>query len=176
MDIDEYLVPMPQQEQQHQDHPQGDVMANINNLIIWAPLLDEMKRTSSESLPVTALGLRSSRSKPRVELMEESTCSNPLLDDGDQNEEESSSLLSSSSCLLPRRNESFLHVYSCDQVKWPRPFHYFQEMKQIFQPELVLSHFVHYTVATREMAEYYHEKKQRNPSVTFTRQPSRREK
>lgn len=127
----------------------------------WKPLLDAKKVNS----PV--LGMRSSRALPRVELMEESTdtseCSHPSENQQRLNE----------TCLVKSKTETFLRTYNCNNVRPPRPLRFFTEMKQIYQPEFVLSHFVHYSVVTRDHARYY--SNWTDPSE-FTRKPANKEK
>ena len=144
MDIDEYLVPIRNE--------------------TWGPLLDE-KGTQS---PV--LGIRESRARPRFDMMDETndprTCSR---DSNDTSKDDKSGV----SCLVPRFNETFLSIFNCDSVKQPRPKGYFTNMKQIYRPDFVLSHFVHYSLITRGIAEYYEDKM--DPSK-FRRRPSEEEK
>ena len=144
LDIDEYLIPV-----------QNDT---------WGPMLE----AKGKNHPV--LGLRESRTHPRFERMEEvsnaAICQRSA--DGDKQSRESTP-----SCLVKRRNETFLSLYNCDTVKPPRPRVYFRNMKQIYRPDFVLSHFVHYSAVTRKIAEYYKDKA--DPS-TFSRVPSRDEK
>jgi len=128
----------------------------------WGSLLDEKKEISQ------VLGMRSVRGRPRAELMVESQDPNVCTK---QNDERADTV--GAPCLVPRKNETFLHVYNCDEVRAPRPSRFFTNMKQIYRPDFVLSHFVHYTVATKSMAEYYHQKDQ---ARGFTRKPSRTEK
>lgn len=128
MDIDEYFVPI----------------ANDT----WGAVLEG----KGEKSPV--IGLRESRTRPLREMMEEShdenTCSRSKDDAATKKENEAAA-----SCLIPRSNETFLSIYNCDSVKPPRPRGYRTNMKQIYRPDTVLSHFVHYAVALRSMAEYY---------------------
>ena len=55
-------------------------------------------------------------------------------------------------CLEPKRNETFLNVYNCDYIKPPRPDRFARAMKQIYRPSYVLSHYVHYSTVTRDIA------------------------
>jgi hypothetical protein len=93
IDTDEYLVPMTNGTWQ-------DVLQNI-----------------SVSRPdVQVLKMRSSRGRPREQLMEE-------LPDQSQCKPESNRKNRSplDPCLVPRRNETFLRVYNCDYIRPPRP-------------------------------------------------------
>lgn len=69
-------------------------------------------------------------------------------------------------CLIPRRNETFLKVYNCDSVKLPRPERFSRAMKQIYRPDYVLSHYVHYSTVTEYSARYYDPKR---PITDFQR-------
>ena len=142
MDIDEYLVP-------------------IGN-DTWSSVLE------NKGARTPVLGLRESRTRPLLEMMEETqdvnTCSRTR-DDASTTEKDAVV----TPCLVPRSNETFLSVYNCDSVKPPRPRGYHTNMKQIYRPDTVLSHFVHYSPVTRSIAEYYRDKQ--DPSK-FGRTPS----
>jgi hypothetical protein len=129
--------------------------------LTWGPLLEDKKKTNS------ILALRSTRALPRIEYMEEVTdpeiCSNP----SDHND------LESVSCLVAKENVTFLRLYNCDNVRRPRPPRFSTNMKQIYRPAIVLSHFVHYSVVTRQIATYFRDFKD---PTQFSRQPSRTEK
>lgn len=58
-------------------------------------------------------------------------------------------------CLVPRRNETYLKVYNCDSIKPPRPERFQRAMKQLYRPDYVLSHFVHYSTVTKFTAQYF---------------------
>jgi hypothetical protein len=149
-DIDEYLVPL-----------QNDT---------WKPLLDHKARANN---PV--LALRESRALPRWEMMEQVTNKSICRqqDETSRSGGTDTTTTTTTTCLVPRRNVTFLSLYNCDTVKAPRPREYFRNMKQIYQPDFVLSHFVHYSAVTRPMAEYYRDKT--DPS-SFHRIPSAKEK
>lgn len=127
IDTDEYLVPM--------------------NNGTWKDLLEEVMRTSPET---KVLKMRSSRGRPREDLME-------ILQDqaGCNIEPHRKRKDPLDPCLVPRRNETFLRVYNCDYIKPPRPDRFARAMKQIYQPSFVLSHFVHYSTITTDIARYY---------------------
>jgi hypothetical protein len=59
------------------------------------------------------------------------------------------------SCQEPKRNETFLNVYNCDYVKPPRPDRFSRAMKQIYRPSYVMSHFVHYSTVTKDIALFW---------------------
>ena len=128
MDIDEYFVPI----------------ANDT----WGAVLE----SNGGNSPV--IGLRESRTRPLRDMMEENhdekTCSQSK-DDATTTKGGGAAV----SCLVPLSNETFLSIYNCDSVKPPRPRGYRTNMKQIYRPDIVLSHFVHYAVALRSMAAYY---------------------
>eukprot|EP00977_Amphora_coffeiformis_P000189 scaffold54_cov158-Amphora_coffeaeformis.AAC.3 len=116
------------------------------------------------------LGMRESRARPRFDLMEETSNTHTCSRDS-----KNASLNNTSdvSCLVPRSDETFLAIFNCDSVKPPRPRGYFTNMKQIYRPDFVLSHFVHYSLITRGIAEYYKDKKD---PAQFRRRPSEEEK
>ena len=58
-------------------------------------------------------------------------------------------------CLGPRHGETFLRVYNCDSIKRPRPERFQRAMKQIYRPDYVYSHFVHYSTVTEFNTRYY---------------------
>jgi hypothetical protein len=136
IDTDEYLVPMTNGTWQ-------DVLQNI----------------STSRPDVQVLKMRSSRGRPREQLMED-------LPDQSQCKPESRRKNSSplDPCLVPRRNETFLRVYNCDYIQPPRPDRFQRAMKQIYRPSFVLSHFVHYSTITTDIARYY-----RDWNTTFAR-------
>jgi hypothetical protein len=47
-----------------------------------------------------------------------------------------------------------LRVYNCDYIRPPRPERFARAMKQIYRPAFVLSHFVHYSTITANIARY----------------------
>ena len=144
MDTDEYMLP-------------------IQNKT-WPQILAQRKE------PV--LAIRESRAKPRQTMMDITTDSQ-ICTHLDKEETYDSDQVKSK-CFVSRRNETFLATYNCDSVKPPRPFHYFTNMKQIYRTDFVLSHFVHYAVVTRDIAETYKEKNA--ASKHFARKPAQREK
>ncbi|GAX16239.1 hypothetical protein FisN_3Hh279 [Fistulifera solaris] len=127
IDTDEYLVPM------------------INGT--WKDLLTNIMQSSPQT---KVLKMKSSRGRPREDLMEE------LADQNDCNIEPHRKRKDPlDPCLVPRRNETFLRVYNCDYIKPPRPDRFARAMKQIYQPSFVLSHFVHYSTITTDIARYH---------------------
>ena len=148
MDIDEYFVPIQNE--------------------TWGPILRKKKES-----PV--LGLRESRAKPRFEMMEQlpatdRACNKDAMAADTSSTEDSNT---NATCLVPRSKETFLAVYNCDSVKPPRPRGYFTNMKQIYQPDFVLSHFIHYSLITRPIAQYYNDRP--DPSK-FQQKPQQEEK
>lgn len=81
-------------------------------------------------------------------LENQSACGNPIT-------EKFLESLPQDTCLIPRRSETFLRVYNCDGIKRPRPERFQRAMKQIYRPDYVLSHFVHYSTVTKFSADYY---------------------
>jgi len=70
-------------------------------------------------------------------------------------------------CQAPRRNETFLKVYNCDYIKPPRPSRFARAMKQIYRPEYVLSHYVHYSTVTLDVARYFKDQSKGSSSDTL---------
>lgn len=134
IDTDEYLVPL-----------QGNS---------WHAVFDSIEPD------VHVLKMRSTRGKPRVDLMEaapdQSVCENP---------NHRKERLPIQPCVVPRRNETFLRVYNCDFIKPPRPDRFARAMKQIYRPSFVLSHFVHYSTVTTGIARFFEDVESSN----FTR-------
>jgi hypothetical protein len=125
IDTDEYLVPM----------------RNAS----WETVLQE-----AEDQGTHVLKMRSSRGKPRTNLME--VVDDPVVC---HNPSPVKTRLPTEACIVPRRNETFLRVYNCDYIRPPRPERFARAMKQIYRPAFVLSHFVHYSTITASIARYY---------------------
>jgi hypothetical protein len=53
-------------------------------------------------------------------------------------------------------------------MKPPRPERFARAMKQIYRPDYVLSHFVHYSTITKGVAEYYRDTKDKDDYVRTT--------
>ncbi|CAB9520216.1 Pfam:DUF23 [Seminavis robusta] len=125
LDTDEYLVPM-----KHDT---------------WREFLVEM-----ENKGVQVLKMKSSRGLPRHDLMEsladQRSCEIP------QKRSAAVRKLKQTSCQEPMHNETFLKVYNCDYIKPPRPSRFARAMKQIYRPSYVLSHYVHYSTVTEDIA------------------------
>ena len=58
-----------------------------------------------------------------------------------------------SSCVVPRNNETFLKTYNCEYIKSPKPDRFQRAMKQLYRPDFVLSHFVHYSTITVDLTK-----------------------
>lgn len=156
LDTDEYMVPMRQEG---------------NDDTTWKPLLDSFSKENKR-----VLGLRSARAKPRLQLLEPTT--NAQICQTTSNGKDDSR---SSSCLtLPTKKNGthassspvlFLDLFNCDSVKPPKPPRCFSDMKQIYQPEFILSHFIHYSIVTRDIARLY-----QPDDPHWNRKPSMKEK
>ena len=108
IDTDEYLVPM-----------KSDT---------WKDILDEM---DAEGMKV--LKMKSSRSKPRLDLMEVQVDQTSCVDPSTRK-----SKFQSEGCVFPRKNETFLRTYNCEFIKPPRPDRFQRAMVSI-SPCLILS-------------------------------------
>jgi hypothetical protein len=58
-------------------------------------------------------------------------------------------------CLEPAKNQTFLQVYNCEYIKPPRPERFERAMKQIYRPDYVQSHFVHYSTVTKDVSRLH---------------------
>jgi hypothetical protein len=58
-------------------------------------------------------------------------------------------------CLEPVKDQTFLQVYNCEYIRPPRPDRFERAMKQIYRPDFVQSHFVHYSTVTKDVSKYY---------------------
>ncbi len=71
------------------------------------------------------------------------------------------------SCIGPKMSETFLNVYNCEYIRSPKPSRFDRARKQIYQPNYVFSHFVHYATVTQDYAETYAEFVARHPGDPF---------
>mmetsp|Transcript_8404 Transcript_8404/g.13006 ORF Transcript_8404/g.13006 Transcript_8404/m.13006 type:complete len:178 (+) Transcript_8404:1542-2075(+) len=55
-------------------------------------------------------------------------------------------------CLASNPKHTFLQLYNCDYIRPPKPERFQRAKKQLFKPSYVLSHFVHYSTVTRDLA------------------------
>lgn len=60
-------------------------------------------------------------------------------------------------CIGKRANETFLKLYNCEFIRPPKPERFARAMKQIYRPDHVLSHFVHYATVTVDLAQTHEE-------------------
>ncbi len=127
LDPDEYLVPM----------------GNFNS---WKEILDQVNKEGKKILK-----FRSTRARPLPNLMkpvyhsvELDKCPTLAEVNGDE--------LRKSSCLVRSQKYTFLQTYNCEYIKSPKPDRFQRAMKQLYMPEYVLSHFVHYSTVTVDLA------------------------
>lgn len=92
------------------------------------------------------------------ELQDQSVCFDPV--PGKQQENKKSKL---DPCLGPLKDKTFLQVYNCDFIRPPKPDRFARAMKQIYRPEFVQSHFVHYSTVTADMSQPYSDFKRLHP-------------
>jgi hypothetical protein len=59
----------------------------------------------------------------------------------------------SGDCLAKQENATFLEAYDCEQTSLPKPDYGWRAKKQMYRPDFVLNHFVHYTTVTRRVHE-----------------------
>jgi hypothetical protein len=83
-------------------------------------------------------------------LEDQSTCVDPVVaKGGNRNKIES--------CIGPKRGETFLNMYNCDFIRPTKPDRFGRAMKQIYRTSYVLSHYVHYSTVTTDVAQTYKE-------------------
>ena len=58
-------------------------------------------------------------------------------------------------------SELLLNVYNCEYIRPPKPIRFERARKQIYQPDYVWSHFVHYSTVTADYAETFSEYQRR---------------
>lgn len=58
-------------------------------------------------------------------------------------------------CLEQAKNQTFLQVYNCEFIRPPRPERFERAMKQIYRPDHVQSHFVHYSTVTKDISRWH---------------------
>jgi len=63
-------------------------------------------------------------------------------------------------CRVKRSDALFLETYNCDFVPTPKPSWADRARKQIYRPEYVLQHYVHYSTITKGFARTYKEAKE----------------
>jgi len=127
IDPDEYLVPM-------------------GKFDSWKPFLDEVDAKEGRKI----LKFRSTRARPRSSLLD------PTYDYEDcpsREEVADKKKPGISSCVAPRQNETFLNTYNCEYIKSPKPDRFQRAMKQMYRPDFVLSHFVHYSTINADLAK-----------------------
>eukprot|EP00986_Skeletonema_menzelii_P005799 scaffold2145_cov136-Skeletonema_menzelii.AAC.4 len=57
-------------------------------------------------------------------------------------------------CLMKNRNKTYMETYNCEPTTHPKPQSWaWRAKKQIYRPEFVLNHFVHYSVSTRQIID-----------------------
>jgi len=120
MDIDEYFVPMGEYNE-------------------WKSILNKLDK---ENLKV--LKFRSTVARLRLDLAK------PYFDDGliecgNLNQTETPT---ATKCVAKSDDVTFLRSYNCDYIKSPKPERFQRAMKQIYRPDYVLSHYVHYSTVT----------------------------
>eukprot|EP00934_Nitzschia_sp_Nitz4_P009445 Nitzschia sp. Nitz4//scaffold297_size22919//13964//15775//NITZ4_008523-RA/size22919-snap-gene-0.2-mRNA-1//1//CDS//3329546304//9435//frame0 len=151
LDVDEYLVPM-----------RPDKSGSYS----WQGILD-----SEDMRNVSVLQFLSSRSRPRVDLMDEledqSSCRDP-------NEKKNKKYPNTDKCIARKPGETFLKTYNCEYIRPPKPFRFERARKQIYRPSFVKSHYVHYSLVTSRHAETYSEFQQREPNGRYMSQATGR--
>ncbi|KAL7445960.1 hypothetical protein ACHAXH_009608 [Discostella pseudostelligera] len=137
MDPDEYFVPM----------------GKYTN---WKEILDKIDR--EEGLKI--LKFRSTRARPLLELL------TPTYDEGAK-ECTRDMAREHNQCLTKRDDKTYLETYNCEYIKTPKPERFARAMKQLYRPDYVISHFVHYSTVTTDLAtEKQHTKGKFHQQIT----------
>eukprot|EP00804_Cyclotella_cryptica_P012123 CCRYP_009834-RC/>CCRYP_009834-RC protein AED:0.07 eAED:0.07 QI:207/1/1/1/0.66/0.57/7/247/796 len=122
MDPDEYFIPM-------------------GNYSSWKEILDKVDREEGRKV----LKFRSTRARPLLSALE------PTFDEGVK-ECTHEMAKSHNQCLSKKEENTYLETYNCEYIKSPKPDRFARAMKQIYRPDFVLSHFVHYSTVTTDLA------------------------
>ncbi|KAL7438420.1 hypothetical protein ACHAXM_006310 [Skeletonema potamos] len=122
MDPDEYFVPM-------------------GNYTSWKQILDKVDKEEGRSV----LKFRSTRARPLLHTLV------PTYDEGAK-ECTHEMAKNHNQCLTKNESMTYLETYNCEYIKSPKPDRFARAMKQLYRPDFVLSHFVHYSTVTADMA------------------------
>lgn len=122
MDPDEYFVPM-------------------GNYTSWKQILDKVDKEEGRSV----LKFRSTRARPLLHTLV------PTYDEGAK-ECTHKMAKKNDQCLTMNESMTYLETYNCEYIKSPKPDRFARAMKQLYRPDFVLSHFVHYSTVTADMA------------------------
>jgi hypothetical protein len=125
MDPDEYFVPM-------------------GNYSSWKEILDKVDKEEGRSV----LKFRSTRARPLLHMLV------PTFDEGAE-ECTSEKIVKKNNniqCLTKNESLTYLETYNCEYIKSPKPERFARAMKQLYRPDFVLSHFIHYSTVTADMA------------------------
>ncbi|OEU19268.1 hypothetical protein FRACYDRAFT_235318 [Fragilariopsis cylindrus CCMP1102] len=106
--------------------------------------LKESVRTGKIEKKTNILSFFQTRAVPNINFMDSCTCNKD--DDPDQQ-----------SCLMKKENITFLQAYDCERTVLPKPDYGWRAKKQIYRPNYVLNHFVHYTTVTQRIHDAPHE-------------------
>lgn len=60
-------------------------------------------------------------------------------------------------CLEKQPKKTFLQAYDCERTPLPKPSFGWRAKKQIYRPDFVWNHFVHYSTVTRRLKDAPHE-------------------
>jgi len=127
-DPDEYFIPM----------------GKFNN---WGEILDKYEGKGAK-----VLSMKSAQEFPRVEFFLPYTGIPKAC-------EKDSDLTKKFSypCMSEPKDKTMLQLYNCNKYPIPKPDWSYRARKQIYKPSYVLSHFVHYSTVTSDMAKYWEE-------------------
>jgi hypothetical protein len=50
-------------------------------------------------------------------------------------------------------NKTYLATYNCEPTTHPKPHWAWRAKKQLYRPDFVLNHFVHYSLVTKEILD-----------------------
>lgn len=127
LDVDEYLIPTG----------------------TWKNVRDWLKHVTDNERDTKILSFFQTRALPNVDVMVpyDGASIRACQTNGMNNDK-------LSSCLMKNRTKTYMETYNCEPTTHPKPQSWaWRAKKQIYRPEFVLNHFVHYSVATRQIIE-----------------------
>lgn len=110
----------------------------------WKDIRDWLHHVSANEKGTKILSFFQTRALPNVDVMvpyagNSTKCTNVI----------------DANCLMKNRSKTYLETYNCEPTTHPKPQSWaWRAKKQIYQPSFVLNHFVHYSVATREIIDH----------------------
>jgi len=123
LDVDEYLIPTGKQ---------------------WKNLRHWLEHVTDHEESTKILSFFQTRALPNIDLM--ISC--------DKNFIAKNVNVLNSTCLMKDPQISFMNTYNCEPTTHPKPQSWaWRAKKQIYRPDFVLNHFVHYSIVTRQILD-----------------------